>query len=111
MFFFQDIILFAPMNDVVIKISLPVQEENKLPDLNGYKRQEIFRSRATQILKKEFGKDYWTLREGRGTSDIELKVSIKKERLAEFRARIAELGFTELNLTPEQMSDNDAGRA
>ncbi len=101
------------MNDEVLKISISTEEEDKLPapKLNGKAPEQIFNTRAHEALKELFGDDYWTLRDSRGNGLIELKVSIKKDRVEEFRAKIAQLGFTEVKQTPEQLSDQDAGRA
>lgn len=98
------------MSDRTIKISIPLSKERELPESYGIDTGERFTSRAATILKKLFGNDYWTLREARGTADVELKISIRETRLAELRSKIAELGFTELSRTQEEMSDEDAGR-
>ena len=95
-------------HDTILKISIPKKEEIKLPESSG-NSPEILRSRAAQCLKDIFGSDCWTLREGGSRTDkTELKVAVKTTRLAEFRAKIAELGFEELN--GANLSDEDAGR-
>ena len=82
-------------HDVELKISIPNDHELAEHVVNGPSHgRRVFRSRAVALLDDIFEGDCPTLKEERTKERLQLKVAVKTQRLEEFRARIAELGFS-----------------
>jgi len=80
----------------VLDISIPTSHKLSGPaDGMPIQERDIFRSRATAALKEAFQNNCWTLRETRSPDRLELRVFVKAACFPEFRAKIAELGFSE----------------